>query len=708
MAGVELTLFGRFEARLQSGAVVELHTRKGELLLAYLALARGKTVTRDKLAALLWSDRSDEQARQSLRQELAAVRKALPAEPLLLTSEGDRIGLDPAAVEVDAVTFEELVAKGTHADIERACALYRGDLLEDISARDAPYEEWLLVERQRLHDLALRAFDQLLDYQQQAQASERIAETAQRLLELEPADEEAHRALMRLYRDQGRRSAALRQYQECRGALKRDLNVEPGTETEQLYREILEQQVEPPREAVSANSEKRVLPTSPLQVTATAAAKPLTRYRNVLVVGVLLLIATGIAAVWQIYRQSAHPVFSPLETSGFEPPDRPSIAVLPFENLSGDPAQDYLGDGIADELITALSRLRGMLVIARNSSFSYKGKPTDVRKIGEELGVRHVLEGSVRKSGDQLRITAQLVNTDTREHVWAESYDRPAEDILAVQDEIVDKIVEALDVQLVEGQQVLAWRQSTTNPKAYDLFLRARELMLLFRREETYQSIELIEQALKLDPNFAMAYVWQGWNYDTLAWSGWGESASKSWEQSIAYAERALAIDPGLDATHALLGAVYLNYGDHKAGIRELETATELNPNSAKNHALLALWLPNVGRSQEALDHIRKAWRLNPYPEDWYFDSLGVAYYGAGRYEEAMAAWRECTRRMPDYIGCPLQLTFLYLKTGREEDARAQAQEVLRINPRFTLSEWATRVYPKSDIALLRKAGLPE
>ncbi len=620
LAWVKLTLFGRFEARLKSGAVVDLHSRKGELLLAYLALTRGKTVTRDKLAALLWSDRSDEQARQSLRQELATVRKALlGSDSALFISEGDRIGLDPAMVKVDAVTFEELVAKGTYADIERACTLYSGDLLEDVSVRDAPYEEWLLVERQRLHDLALRAFDQLLAYQQQAQASDRIAQTAQRLLKLEPADEAAHRALMRLYVDQGRRAAALRQYQECRSALKRDLNVEPGTETEQLYREILERQVEPSVKGSSAIAEPlhplEALPRSP---SASAVATPVRRHRAAIVVGALLLIAAGVAAIWQLYPQPTQPVLSPLGTDRLELPGRPSIAVLAFDNLSGGPAQDYLGYGIADGIITSLSHLRDLLVIARNSSFIYKEKPTDVREIGEELGVRHVLEGSVQKSGDQLRITAQLVHAETREHVWAESYDRPAADIFAVQDEIVDKIVAALDVQLVEGQQARTWRQSTTNPKAYDLFLRARELSLLIRREETYRSIELIDQALKLDPNFAMGYVWQGWNYVFLAWSEPPESAAKSWEEAIANAERAIAIDPRLDAAHALLGTVYVEYkGDSEAGIRELELAAELNPNNTTTHALLALYLPYVGRAQEASEHIQKAWRLSPFPPDW-------------------------------------------------------------------------------------------
>ena len=239
-------------------------------------------------------------------------------------------------------------------------------------------------------------------------------------------------------------------------------------------------------------------------------------------------------------------------------------------------------------------------------------------------------------------------------------------------------------------------------------FSRAKELGLSFTREALYQAVDLTNQALELDPNFTMALVWQGWNHDLLAWSGWCESAPKCWEQAIAYGQRALAIDASLDYAHALLGEVYIMYKrDYEAGIRELETAATLNPNSAKTQALLAQYLPNVGRSTEAVEAIKRAWRLNPFPDDWYLDAAGSAYHGVGQYEKAAAAWRECARRLPDYIWCPLELTFLYMKTGREEGARAQVKEVLRINPRFRLGDW-TWVFQESDVAHLRKAGLPE
>jgi TolB-like protein/DNA-binding SARP family transcriptional activator/Tfp pilus assembly protein PilF len=711
MAWIDLRLLGGFEARLKSGPALDLRTRKGELLLAYLALSPHKAFPRDKLTALLWSDRSDDQARHSLRQTLTVIRNELGGSEIQpFIADGDRIGLNAEAFDVDAVAFEHLIATGDHDDLAQACNLYRGDLLENASVRDEAFEEWLVLDRQRLHGLALRAFERLLAWQQQTSASDEIAITAQRLLKLESANEMAHRALMRLYADQGQREAALRQYQECRATLKRELNAEPGPETEQLYRSLLEGQVAARTQLISGlrATEEEQPAQSTQVVSGPAAARPLSRRRVAIAAGVLLLAVAGAIGVWYHNREAEPLVFDPLGTGKLELPDRPSIAVLPFENLSGDPGQSYIGDGIADDIITALSHLRGMMVIARNSSFTFRNNPTDVKTIGEKLGVRHVLEGSVQRSVDNLRITAQLVRADTREHVWAENYDRPAADILTVQDEIVSKIVTALNVKLVEGPQAQTWRLSTANPDAYDLFLRGRELSLFFRREELSQSFELLNEALKLDPNFAMAWVWQGWNHDILAWSGWSKSATDSYEQAIACAERALAIDPHQDAAHALLGEVYIVHrGDFEAGIHELELAAELNPNNAKTHALLALYLPYVGRSQEAFEHIQKAWRLSPFPDDWYFDALGAAYYGSGRYDEAIAAWNECRRRMPDYLWCRVTLTFAYMKTNRESKAHEVVKEVLRINPHFSSSEWA-KVFADSEIALLRKAGLPE
>jgi adenylate cyclase len=390
-------------------------------------------------------------------------------------------------------------------------------------------------------------------------------------------------------------------------------------------------------------------------------------------------------------------------------PDRASIAVLAFDNLSNDPEQDYLGDGIAEDLITALSHLRGLLVIARHSSFRYKGKAVDVRQIGEDLGVRHVLEGSVRKVGEQLRIIAQLVDARTRDHLWAERFDRPAQDLFAVQDEIVERIVTELDLRLADGEEARAWRSTTANPKAYELFLRARELGLMQTREAEYQAITLSEQALRLDRNFAAAWVWQGWMYNDIALSGWCASASEYWEKAIYCAHRALALGGAVADAHALLGEIHIQYkGDFDKGIRELETAIASDPNCAKAYAFLAGWLPYVGRSAEAMAALQKAWRINPYPDDWYLWGAAWAYWGTGHCEKAITIWEECARRLPDHIWSRTDLTIAFMRAAREQDARAQAKEVLRIDPKFSLSGWAARIYQESDVALLSKAGLPK
>jgi len=422
----------------------------------------------------------------------------------------------------------------------------------------------------------------------------------------------------------------------------------------------------------------------------------------------------SVAGSGQLYRQILARDSAPRREVAPDPlkaivlPRRSSIAVLAFDNLSSGSEQECLGDGIAEDLITALSHLRGLLVIARHSSFRYKGKTLDVRQIGEDLGVRHVLEGSVRRVGAQLRITAQLVDAQTRDHVWAERFDRPGQDLFAVQDEIVGKIVAELDLKLADGEEARAWRSTTMNTKAYELFLRARDLGLLHTREALYQAVELTEQALKRDPDFAAAWVWQGWNHDTIAWSGWSDSAAECWEKAIGCAERALALRASAADAHALMGEIHILYkGDFEAGIREFETAVAIDANCAKAYAFLAGYLPCVGRSAEAMAAVQKAWRINPYPDDWYLWGAGSAYWGIGRCDEAIAIWEECARRLPDFIAVRIDLTISYMRVGREQKARAQAAEVLRVDPRFSLRGWVGRIYRESDVALLRKAGLP-
>ncbi len=660
MASLELRLLGRFEARLKGGPAIDLPTKKTQLLLAYLALTPGETHIRDKLTALLWSDRGDEQARDSLRHALSALRKELgDAEPPPLLAERETIGLDADAVEVDAVTFEKLVAAGTHEAVEQASALYRGDLLEGISVRDPPYEEWLFYERQRLRDLALRAFEQLLAFEREAGELEKAVETAQRLLKLEPAHEKTHRELMRLYADQGREAAALEQYQHCRAALKRELEVEPGPETEELYQQILRRSARP-----------RPVPPKP---------------------------APGAAPALEL-------------------PDRPSIAVLPFKNLSGDPEQEPFADAFTDEIITELSRFRHLFVIASNSVFTYKGKAVKVQDVARELGVQYVLEGGVRREGEKLRISAQLVDATTGHHVWAERYDRDVTDVFAVQDEVTQEIVGTVGSdyagELARAVRERAKRKPTDNLEAYECHMLAIAHSGEYSKEANTKGRQLLEKAIGLDPQFARAYADLAWvHYFDWKWE-WSDSPAASGEEAFELAKKAVALDPSDAYTHYALAIMYFYMRrQYEEGVFEYQRALALNPNHADIIQEWGFILALMGRVDESFELIEKGMRLNPHYPDLYLWSLGAAFYYARRYREATTTLKSIRNQSQD---TRLYLAASYGQLGQEAEASAVIAEILKDDPDFSLTHWTEKRYAPNRAVLehhldgLRKAGLPE
>ncbi|MDH3265115.1 MAG: hypothetical protein OEM24_14095, partial [Paracoccaceae bacterium] len=383
MKSLRLTMLGDFQARDTAGGEIAIAGTKAALLLGCLALRPGEVYSREKLMGLLWSDRGESQARGSLRQALWALRRALEGlDPCPLIVDGETLALDPAAIETDLVTFESLAGEASPQALQSAVTLYRGELLEGLRVRDPAFETLLRSEQERLHELAVDACSRLLDHQMQSGAGDAAAATAKRLLTIDPLQEAAHCALMEYYANKGQVGLAVKQYQTCRDTLRQELDVEPDAETERLLSRI---RLERP-----------------------CAAGWVTQ---------------GDDALQEVHEE-AEP--SPRQ-------EMPSIAVLPFLNLSGDPEQEYFSDGITEDIITALSRLRWFLVIARNSTFVYKGKSVDIKQIRRELGVRYILEGSVRKAGNRLRITAQLVDAVSGTHHWAESYDRELTDIFELQ-----------------------------------------------------------------------------------------------------------------------------------------------------------------------------------------------------------------------------------------------------------------------------------
>jgi adenylate cyclase len=408
------------------------------------------------------------------------------------------------------------------------------------------------------------------------------------------------------------------------------------------------------------------------------------------------------AVTWVIWNSYTRPV---PPTAGLELPDKPSIAVLPFINLSGDPEQEYFSDGLTDQIITILSRVPKLFVIARNSTFTYKGKPVKVQQVSEELGVRYVLEGSVRKGGDKIRITAQLIDAINGNHLWAEQYDRNLDDIFAVQDDITKKIITAMQVRLTEGEQARAVARGTDNLDAYLKCLQANELALKHNIESNALVKQLAEEAIALDPEYAWAYYLLGASYELDVWLGTTESPKQSLAKATELLQQALVLDDNLAEAHGLLGFIYAIERRHDEALIQGKKAVALNPNSARAHLLLGKIHTFARRDEESIPEYKKAIRLNPIPPGYYFWSLGLSYGLAGQYDEAIPWCEKAVHMEPDDLLARLMMTAAYSWSGRDEEARAEAAEVLRIDPNFSLERFAKKAGPDL-VSALRKAGL--
>jgi adenylate cyclase len=415
----------------------------------------------------------------------------------------------------------------------------------------------------------------------------------------------------------------------------------------------------------------------------------------------------------RVYRVRTEAEAAVPKVSGeLELPDKPSIAVLPFVNMSGDPEQEYFSDGMTEEIITALSKVPRLFVIARNSTFTYKGKPVKVQKVAEDLGVRYVLEGSVRKAGDRVRITAQLIDAITGHHLWAERYDRELKNVFALQDEITMKILTGLQCELTEGEQACVLGKGTENYEAYVKILQGREHIYRMNKEGNVLARQSFEEAITLDPEFAVAYTYLAWTYLLELLIGLSDSPEQSMARAIEFAQKALALDDSLADAHALSGSIYLVQRQWEKAVAEGERSVALNPNSADNIGLLGMTLYSVGRPEEAIVLFEKATRLNPMPPDWLLENLATAYRMTGRYEEAIAEFKRVLHRNPDYLSAWLNLAVIYSMLGRGKETRAAVAQVLRLDPKFSLEHYAKTLTYKNQseserlIDALHNAGL--
>jgi TolB-like protein/Tfp pilus assembly protein PilF len=393
-------------------------------------------------------------------------------------------------------------------------------------------------------------------------------------------------------------------------------------------------------------------------------------------------------------------------------PDKPSIAVLAFDNLSGDPEQEYFSDGITEEIISSLSKTDQLFVIARNSTFVYKGKPVNVKQVARELGVRYVLEGSVRKSEDRVRITAQLIDATTGHHLWSERYDRDLKDIFGLQDEITKQIVMAMEIQLTEGDQARMWGKKYKN---LDVYLKRMEALSLWREGAVESHIRHGQVALEIidmAPDASDGYY-------TLAWYHWwlavnGKSPQENLKKAYELAQKAISLDESYALSHALLGSVYLQMRQYEKAIAAGKRSIELDPNGAQVNALLGQTLNYAGRPDEAIVYIKKGFRLNPFPPGWYFYELGNSYLQKGQYEKALTEYKKALQRAPKAAYHHSSLAITYILLDREEEARASAAKALELAPYYSvglfskISPQRNKAFVKIVLDAMRKAGFPD
>jgi adenylate cyclase len=428
---------------------------------------------------------------------------------------------------------------------------------------------------------------------------------------------------------------------------------------------------------------------------------------------ILVAVAGGLIG-WNIYLQQSKKVEpASVEKMAFALPDKPSIAVLPFENLSGDPKQDYFSDGLTDQISSTLSRFRSLFVISSSSTSIYKGKPVKIQKVAEDLGVRYVLEGSVQRSADRIRITAQLIDATTGHHIWSQRYDREQKEIFAVQDDITLEITKALQADVMSGEQARHWQKNhTRNLEAWEKWLQGDEYFFRFTKEDNATARRLFEEAIVSDPEYAFAYVMLGWTYWWDARFGWVDSRAESFKMAGKYAQKGMELNDTLDNAYLLIGGVYFYQGQHEKAIAEVERAIALNPNGANNYIGMAGMVGGLGRWDESIELAKKAIRLHPNAPAHFYHFLGRAYFMTGQYDEAIATLKKILHNNRKYLPAHAFLAACYSSLDRHAEATVAADEVRRINPKFNLESYAKTLPYKNKadidryIAALRKAGL--
>jgi TolB-like protein len=578
---------------------------------------------------LLWSDRGEDQARNSLRQTLSVLKKALEViDPLPLQIDRTTVSVLAESIEMDTLELENSNAT---TDVIN---LYRGEFLEGIVVRDPSGEEWLTSERDRYRRMAVEALEKLLTRQREDGEMDAAVETGERLVGFDPLRESAWRQLMLVYATRGERGQALKAYTRCTGILEKEYGIEPEQETIELQTAIHD-----------GRFDIAVTDIQPEQVISIEHASAVTN-----------------------------------EISVPSSSEKPTIAVLPFTNMSGDPEQEYFSEGITEDIITELTRFLSLFVIARNSSFAFKGQAIDITEIGKKLGVQFVVEGSVRKAGERIRITAQLIEASTGNHLWAERYDRNLDDIFAVQDEVASQIATVIPGHVDIANRIQAERKPAMDMNAYELVLRAENI--LNRNFGSREGEQLLKQALEIDPEYARAHATLAEFY---AYSVFAHALDVDEATTLArtHAETALKIDPGDAVVQASSAVAYLEVGEYALASHHMDKAIALNPNDHVVMSAAAEVKAYLGEYDAAVEWANKASLCDPFSWDSRREAYFDAHFLGGQYElalEQFVGWQDLP--LHNY----LSQAAAFAQLDRLEEAKDALQQFEKNRP----EDWST------------------
>ena len=594
--------------------------RKADALLALLALQPGRPIARETVADFLWTDRGPEQARHSLRQTLLVLRHSAGGD--LILAEGNCLVIPPGTLMVDAIEFEARAASTDRDALAEAAALYRGELLENRGPVASRFDDWLAIERSRFAALAVTILRRLASASAAVGEIETATAAAIRLVTIDNLREDSHRLLIELLARAGRRAEALRRFDAVAELLKRELAVRPDDETLALVDRIRRESSRP---APIGSAERSTL-----------------------------------GAAIAIAETDRHAVRPP------PMPDKPSIAVLPFANMSGDPEQEYFADGMVEEIITALSRIRWLFVLARNSSFSYKGHNVGIEQVGRELGVRYVLEGSVRKGGDRVRITAQLIDAGTGALLWAASFDGSLRDVFELQDKIALSVAGVIEPALQAAEAARSAGRPTDDLTAYDLYLRAYAMVWSSARQIP-EALRLMELAIARDPRYGPALAWAAYCCVRLLRDERSEDREADSRKGADFARRALEVagdDPGTLA-NAAQALAYLGE-DIGAMMVLVDRAMALNPSFARGWHISGTLRDWAGQPEIAIEHAKTALRLSPHARVGpSLLVIGAAHFYSRRFDEAVPKLLAAIQEDPSFPAPYRILAACYAHMGR-------------------------------------------